>query len=128
MSDANPSNSATAATLPYFNNPPSVAYSTYDPNTNPNGDPNGIITYPKPSNATDRFYHPFSSSLVSSASLANTKATIQPIENAFTGLTSHLAGSAFGTGASAIGADGVSHPTYSELSKPYTNYNWAIWS
>jgi hypothetical protein len=33
---------------------------------------------------------------------------------------------AFGTGASEPGADGKQYPTFAELSKPYTNYNWEV--
>jgi hypothetical protein len=102
--------------LPYVQVAPSIAYNTQDPN--------GVFTYLDSS--TDLFYHPFSATLVAAACNAIQKSDIQPIESVFQSLQSSFVDPAFGTGVSAVSADGVQYLTYSELSKPYTNYNWEL--
>jgi hypothetical protein len=111
--------SADGKTMQYVNAVPFVTYAAEDPN--------GIVKYMD--STTDIFYHPFSSVLVSAAGVTTEKSNIGPIEDVYQSLPSKLSkfvDPAFGTGPSVTGADGKQYPTYAELSKPYTNYNWEL--
>ena len=103
-------------TLTYLNTFPFVAYTSEEPN--------GIMHYIDES--TDIFYHSFTSKLVSTASGATEVTGIDSILNVYRSLSSGTADLAFGTGPPETGANGASYPTFAELSKPYTNYNWEL--
>ncbi|KAK5203125.1 hypothetical protein LTR96_011047 [Exophiala xenobiotica] len=100
----------------YLNAAPYVKYDS--------DDLNGVIQYAK--GFSDIFYHPFSANLVSAASVANDVTNIDPIEGVYQNLTPKFVDAAFGTGPAETDADGASRPTFGELSKPYTNYNWEL--
>lgn len=107
--------------LAYTDKTPYVAYN--------GADSNGIIQYTPVESDSDIFYHPFSSRLVTAAGRATEKTSIEPIENIYRLLPGSFPGfvdPAFGTGPSELSGDGKQHPTYAELSKPYTNYNWEL--
>lgn len=99
--------------VPFLSKVPYVNYSS--------NDPNGLVTYLD--NSTDLLYHPFSASLISAATQANDTSGISPIEAEYmaASLGTNNIDPAFGT---VVNTSGVT--TFSELSKPYTNYNWEL--
>ncbi|KPI41866.1 uncharacterized protein AB675_5621 [Cyphellophora attinorum] len=106
-------------TLPLINTTPNVAYTFTEPE--------GRINYA--ADDSDIFYHPFSAELVSAATRTTEATSIEPIEAVYQTLLAsspELEEPTFGTGASEANADGVQRPTFAELSKPYTNYNWEL--
>lgn len=102
--------SSDGTTLPYLVKVPYVTYAQ---------DSGGLMTYLD--QTTDLFYHPLSGQLISAANDAADIADIQPIEDVFSGLTNESS-----QWYAAFGADSNSPPTFAELSKPYTNYNWEL--
>jgi hypothetical protein len=111
----------TDAALPYFNKEPCVRYSV---NTAATAalDRNGVVYYD--ASNTDFFFHPFTSKLLAAATKSIDK--IDPIFDALNNPDVKVAEAAFGVGPVEPSADGKSYPTYSELSRPYSNYNWEI--
>lgn len=111
-------------TLPYFNKAPFVKYSIASDET-ATLDRQGVVHYS--STSTDLFFHPFTNNLLRAAnrSLDN----IGPIIGVFNkpgSLSTAIAEGAFGVKSREVGSDGASYPTYSELSRPYSNYNWEL--
>ncbi|KAF7513140.1 hypothetical protein GJ744_010536 [Endocarpon pusillum] len=110
--------------LPYFNTPPNISYSRSSETTGAL-DKMGVVFYD--STNTDFFFHPFTSRLLGAASKSIDK--IDPILDVLNkpgSLDVTIAEAAFGAGPGETGADGKSYPSYSELSRPYSNYNWEL--
>jgi hypothetical protein len=107
--------SADGTTLPFLDPTPDLA-----PKITYEKDANGVIHYGD--GRIDIFYHPFSSDLITAASISTDTDGISTIERVYRSLPTKHIDPTFGTV-----VHGPSEPnTYAELSKTYTNYNWEL--
>lgn len=114
----------TDGALPYFNKEPCVKYEIQG-ETTAALDRQGIVHYSSSSSAL--FFHPFTNKLLRAAN--KSQEDIGPILRVFKTLgarTSTISTGAFGLKSSEVASDGRTYPTYSELSQPYSNYNWEL--
>jgi Neuraminidase-like domain len=105
-------------TMTFIDKAPFVSYSV---------DSNGLVTYMD--TATDLFYHPFPTSLITSASSSTDDTGIAPIEGVYRTLPKQHIAPAFGVVPANLVQPGETvapDQVFAELSKPYTAYNWEL--
>jgi hypothetical protein len=105
-------------TMTFIDKTPSISYSE---------DSNGLVTYRDTS--TDLFYHPFPTSLITSASSSTDDTGISPIEQVYRSLPQEYVGPTFGVVPAELLQPGdtvAPDQVFAELSKPYASYNWEL--